>query len=91
MLTYSNLDIEKERLKALINISKEFNVKLNLIYHTTWDYTSWCKSGAIDRMKELLEVIQNSRVNILIENMIEKVHLFRIDLIVKKLKVKGIF
>lgn len=70
MLTYSNLDIEKERLKALINISKEFNVKLNLIYHTTWDYTSWCKSGAIDRMKELLEVIQNSRVNILIENMI---------------------
>ena len=70
MLTYSNLDVEKERVKKLIDISKEFNVKLNLIYHTTWDYTSWCKSGAIDRMKELLEVIQNSRVNILIENMI---------------------
>ena len=70
MLTYSNLDVEKERVKKLIDISKEFNVKLNLIYHTTWDYTSWCNCGAIDRMKELLEVIQNSRVNILIENMI---------------------
>ena len=68
MLTYSNLNAEKERLKKLIDISKEFNVKINLLYHTKWNFISWSKSGAMDRMKELLDVIQNTKVNILIEN-----------------------
>ena len=43
-------------------------MKLNLLYHTRWDYISWSNSGAIDRMKELIEVVQNSNVNVLIEN-----------------------
>ena len=67
-LAFSKLDLEKERLKMLCEASQEFNLKLNLLYHTRWNYISWSNSGAIDRMKELLEVIQNSNVNILIEN-----------------------
>ena len=67
-LAFSKIDFEKERLKMLCEASREFNLKLNLLYHTRWDYISWNNSGAIDRMKELLEVIQNTNVNILIEN-----------------------
>ena len=67
-LAFSKIDFEKERLKMLCEASREFNLKLNLLYHTKWDYDSWSNSGAIDRMKELLEVIQNTNVNILIEN-----------------------
>ncbi len=67
-LAFSKLEIEKERLKKLCEASEECDLNVNLLYHTRWNYNSWSNSGAIDRMKELLEVIQNSRVNILIEN-----------------------
>ncbi len=67
-LAFSKLDVEKERLKMICEVSQEFNLKLNLLYHTRWNYISWNNSGAIDRMKELLEIIQNTNVNILIEN-----------------------
>ena len=67
-LAFSKINFEKERLKMLCEALQEFNMKLNLLYHTRWNYISWNNSGAIDRMKELLEVIQNTNVNILIEN-----------------------
>ena len=67
-LAFSKLDVEKERLKMLCEASQEFNLKLNLLYHTRWNYISWNNSGAIDKMKELLEINQNTNVNILIEN-----------------------
>lgn len=67
-LAFSKIDVEKERLKKLCKASQELNLKINLLYHTRWDYYSWSNSGAIDRIKELLEVIQNTKVNILIEN-----------------------
>ena len=68
VLAFSKLDVEKERLKKLCEASQELNLKVNLLYHTRWDYYSWSNSGAIDRMKELLEIIENSNVTILIEN-----------------------
>ena len=67
-LSFSKLEAEKERLKMLSEISQEYNLKINLLYHTRWNYFSWSNSGAIDRMKELLEIVQNTDVNILIEN-----------------------
>lgn len=67
-LAFVKLDEEKERINVLINASKEFNLKVNLLYHTRWNYNTWISSGAIEKMKELLELIQNTNVNILIEN-----------------------
>lgn len=67
-LSFSKIDVEKERLKMLSEASQEFDLKINLLYHTRWNYFSWNNSGAIDRMKELLEIIQDTKVNILIEN-----------------------
>ena len=68
VLAFSNLEVEKERLRLLLKISQEYNIKINLLYHTRWDFLSWIESGAIDKMKELLEITQNTNVRILIEN-----------------------
>ena len=67
-LAFAKFNEEKERINVLINASKEFNLKVNLLYHTRWNYNTWISSGAIERMKELLSLIQNTNVNILIEN-----------------------
>ena len=67
-LAFAKLDEEKERLNVLINASKELNLKINLLYHSRWNYNTWISSGAIEKMKELLSLIQNTNVNILIEN-----------------------
>lgn len=67
-LAFAKLEQEKNRLEVLKKVSKEFNIRVNLIYHTFWNYAVWNYSGAIDRMNELLELIQNSNVYILIEN-----------------------
>jgi len=67
-LAFAKLDEEKERVSVLINASKELNLKINLLYHTRWNYNTWLSSGAIERMQELLSLIQNTNVNILIEN-----------------------
>ena len=37
-------------------------------YHTRWNYVSWKESGCIERLEELLSLIQNTDVSILIEN-----------------------
>ena len=66
---FSKLDQEKERLEKLIDISNEYNLRINLLYHTRWNYNSWHNSGAVEKMKELLDIIKNSNVFILIENM----------------------
>lgn len=67
-LAFAKLDEEKGRIKVLTKVSKEFGLKVNLLYHTRWNYDTWCYSGAIERMKELLNLIQNTNVNILVEN-----------------------
>ena len=67
-LAFAKLDKEKERIKVLTKVAKDFNIRVNLIYHTLWNFDTWCYSGAIDRMKELLNLIQNTNVYILIEN-----------------------
>ena len=67
-LAFSRLDKEKDRLKVLLQASKEFNLKVNLLYHTKWDCQTWISSGAIEKMNELIEFIQDTNVYILIEN-----------------------
>lgn len=67
-LGFAKLEQEKNRLEVLKKVSKDFNIRVNLIYHTLWNYDVWRYSGAVERMKELLELIQNTNVYILLEN-----------------------
>lgn len=67
-LSYRELETEIERIKCIRELSKEYDIKLNLLYHTRWNYESWKSSGGIDAMKELLNLIKETNVTILIEN-----------------------
>ena len=68
VLTYRNLEKEEKTLKLIVKMSEEFNIKINLLYHTRWNYLCWKSSGEIEVLKELLKITENTNVNILLEN-----------------------
>ena len=73
VLTYKTNQREQERLNLMIKISNEFNIKVNLLYHTRWDFKCWKESGEIETLKEMVKTIQNTNVNIIIENIFSMV------------------
>ena len=68
VLSYANFQREIERVKCFVEVSKKYNVKMNLLYHTEWPYIAWKSSGIMQRLRELVNLLQNTNVNILIEN-----------------------
>ncbi len=68
VLTYRNFKNEEELLKLIVKMSEEFGIKINLLYHTSWNYQCWKSSGEIEVLKELLEITENTNVNIILEN-----------------------
>ena len=73
VLTYKNIKREQERLNSMIKISNEFNIKVNLLYHTTWNYNCWKVSGEIEVLREMVRTTQNTNVNLIIENIFSMV------------------
>lgn len=68
VLTYQNIKREEERINKMIEISQDFNIKVNLLYHVTWNFSCWKSSGTIENLKYLLKLLDNTNVNIVIEN-----------------------
>ena len=60
--------MEKNRINNLVRISEELNIKIKLLYHTLWTRLCWEKSGTIQKMNELLSIIDGTDVGIIIEN-----------------------
>ena len=73
VLTYKNYKREKDRLNSMIKIANEFNIKVNLLYHTRWNYNCWKESGEIEVLREMVETTQNTNVKLLIENIFSMV------------------
>ena len=73
VLTYKSNKREQERLNSMIKIANEFNIKVNLLYHTRWNYNCWKESGEIEVLREMVETIQNTNVNLIIENIFSMV------------------
>lgn len=73
VLTYQNYKREQERLNSMIRISNEFNIKVNLLYHTRWNYNCWKTSGVIEVLREMVKTTHNTNVNLLIENIFSMV------------------
>ena len=67
-LTYRNYALETKRLQKLIEISEKYNIKINMLYHTLWNYIMWKNSGIIEELRNLVNILQNTKVNIIIEN-----------------------
>lgn len=68
VLSYANFEEEIKRVKCITELSEKYNIKMNLLYHTRWDYECWKSSGEIERMNQLVGMIKNTQVTILIEN-----------------------
>lgn len=49
VLSYSKFEQEKERIKIIKKLSGKYKMKINLLYHTRWNYVSWKESGCIER------------------------------------------
>ena len=68
VLTHRKYDVEVKRIQKLVNISSEYNIKVNMLYHTRWNYVMWKDGGLIDELENLLKYLQNTNVIILLEN-----------------------
>ena len=68
-----NFDTEVQRIIQIIKLTQKYNIKINLLYHTRWNLNCWKTSGAMDRMKSLLKLVENYNITILIENIFSMV------------------
>lgn len=56
-----------DRLKELVELSKKYNKKIDIIYHTRWTF-EYHKRATIEVLKEALKIIEGTEVKILLEN-----------------------
>lgn len=63
-----DINIIKNQLEQLVYFSNKFNINLNLIYHTHWKM-SLHRANTVSKIKELLKIIEGTRVKILVENL----------------------
>lgn len=68
VLTHKKYDLEVKRIQKLVDISSQYGIKINLLYHTRWNYIMWKNSGLIDELENLLKFVQNTNVIIFLEN-----------------------
>lgn len=62
-----DINIIKNQLKIMVELSKRYGIKLNIVYHTLIDFNNH-KELTLDKIWELLEILKGSDVRILIEN-----------------------
>ena len=79
VLAYSKNKKEKARLNNLVKVSKELDIRIKMLYHTHWNYMCWKESGTIERLKELVSIIEDTNVTILIENLYPLVEILETD------------
>lgn len=62
-------NIIKNQLEQLVELSEKFNIDINLIYHTHWNIILH-RANTIEKIKDLLKIIEGTRVKLLVENLI---------------------
>ena len=63
-----DINIIKKQLRSLRELSEKYNIKLNINYHTEWNFKVH-KETTIDLFKEILKEIEGTNVILLIENL----------------------
>ena len=64
----SNENLLTELLKQTVELSKKYNIKINLLFHSHFTYIGH-KYCTIDKIKEALKILENTDVKILLENL----------------------
>ncbi len=67
LILFKDVNIVRNQLEILVELSKRYNIKINLLYHTMWNYTKH-KELTINILKELVEVIAGTKVKLILEN-----------------------
>lgn len=55
------------KIEEAIKISKQYNIKINLLYHVGWNM-KMMEQGAIERIEKSLNLLKETNVNIVLEN-----------------------
>lgn len=61
--------IIENQLKELVKLSEELDIKLAINYHTYWTKDQYVSTGLDKKIKELLKIIEGTKVVLLIENL----------------------
>lgn len=62
-----DMKIIGKQLKNCVKMSKKYNIKINLLYHTHWQM-AYHEDLTINKIKKLLKIIEGHNVTLLIEN-----------------------
>ena len=67
LVALKDIELIKAKIKDAIELSNKYNIRINLLYHVTWPI-EMMEQGVIDKIKEVLELMQNTKVYLLLEN-----------------------
>lgn len=62
-----DINIIKEQLHLMVELTKKYNIKMNIVYHTLINFDAH-KELTLDKIGELLKIIEGENVLILLEN-----------------------
>lgn len=68
LVSLKDIELIRSKIIEAISLANKYNIKINLLYHVTWPI-EMMEQGPIDKIKELVEMLQNTKVDLLIENL----------------------
>lgn len=67
LVVLKDMKLLETKIEAAIKISKQYNIKINLLYHVGWNM-KMMEQGAIERIEKSLNLLKETNVNIVLEN-----------------------
>ena len=68
LIFFKDINIIKEQFETIVKLSRKYNVRINLLYHTQWRFEKH-KDLTLDKLKELLKILEGENVTFLLENL----------------------
>lgn len=68
LILFKDTGIIERQLKVLVELTRKYNIRINLLYHTQWRFEKH-KELTIDKIKDLLKIIEGENVLFLLENL----------------------
>lgn len=62
-----DINIIKQDIQKAINITNQFDIKINLLYHVTWPINK-IEVSVLDKIREIIKEVEGTNVNIILEN-----------------------
>lgn len=66
-IMFKDINIIKEQFEVMVKLSRKYNIKINMVYHTTIDFKTH-KELTLDKLSKLLKILEGENVTLLLEN-----------------------